>query len=101
MVHARASRSAFPTESYAAIGKGMMPVIIFIVAGDPVPAAPALHRYGKHTYAIGSNEQAARVSGINVEPPHGARLRDRGHARRGSPASCSRARPDRARPAWA
>ena len=23
--------------------------------------------YGKHTYAIGSNEEAARMSGINVE----------------------------------
>ena len=26
--------------------------------------------YGKHTYAIGSNEEAARMSGINVKRRH-------------------------------
>ena len=35
--------------------------------------------YGKHTYAIGSNEAAARMSGIKVEPPQGAGLHDRRH----------------------
>ena len=32
-----------------------------------LPHRAALHRYGKLTYAIGANVQAARVSGINVE----------------------------------
>ena len=33
--------------------------------------------YGKHTYAIGSNEEAARMSGINVQAPQGDGLYDR------------------------
>ena len=56
----------FPTESYAAIGKGMMPVVIFIVLAILFHLILRYTLYGKRSYAIGSNEAAARMSGINV-----------------------------------
>jgi inositol transport system permease protein len=58
---------SFPTESFAAIGKGMMPVLIFLAVAVIFQIALRYTKYGKHTYAIGSNAEAARVSGINVE----------------------------------
>ena len=58
---------SFPTESYAAIGKGMMPVIIFISLAILFHLLLKYTVYGKHTYAIGSNEAAARMSGIKVD----------------------------------
>ena len=58
---------SFPTESYAAIGKGMMPVIIFVCLAVLFQLILTFTRYGKHCYAIGSNEDAARMSGINVD----------------------------------
>lgn len=57
---------SFPTESYAAIGKGMMPVLIFIFLAILFHLILTQTKYGKHCYAIGSNEAAARMSGINV-----------------------------------
>ncbi|MCX7645304.1 MAG: ABC transporter permease [Rhodobacteraceae bacterium] len=57
---------SFPTESYAAIGKGMMPVVIFVCLAVLFHLILRYTLYGKHTYAIGSNEDAARMSGINV-----------------------------------
>ena len=57
---------SFPTDSYAAIGKGMMPVVIFVVLAVLFHLIMTYTRYGKHCYAIGSNESAARMSGINV-----------------------------------
>lgn len=57
---------SFPTESYATIGKGLMPVFIFVLLALIFHAIMAYTKYGKHCYAIGSNEQAARMSGINV-----------------------------------
>lgn len=57
---------SFPTESYAAIGSGMMPVYIFIFLAVLFHLVLRYTVYGKHTYAIGSNEAAARMSGINV-----------------------------------
>jgi inositol transport system permease protein len=57
---------SFPTESYAAIGKGMMPVAIFVALAVLFHCVMTYTRYGKHCYAVGSNEQAARMSGINV-----------------------------------
>jgi inositol transport system permease protein len=57
---------SFPTDSYAAIGKGMMPVFIFIVLAILFHLILKYTVYGKHTYAIGSNEDAARMSGIKV-----------------------------------
>ncbi|HRM74034.1 MAG TPA: ABC transporter permease [Paracoccus sp. (in: a-proteobacteria)] len=58
---------SFPTESYAALGQGMMPVVIFLIVAAIFHVAMKYTRYGKFTYAIGANAQAARVSGINVE----------------------------------
>jgi inositol transport system permease protein len=58
---------SFPTDSYAAIGAGMTPVLIFILVAVLFQVILRFTVYGKHTYAIGSNEQAARMSGIKVE----------------------------------
>jgi len=44
-----------------------MPVIIFIVVAFIMHVILAYTRYGRHTLAIGDNENAARTSGINVE----------------------------------
>ena len=57
---------SFPTESYAAIGSGMMPVYIFAFLAIMFHLILKYTVYGKHTYAIGSNEAAARMSGIKV-----------------------------------
>jgi inositol transport system permease protein len=58
---------SFPTETYTKIGSGMMPVVIFISIAILFHLVMKYTRYGKHAYAIGSNVEAARVSGINVE----------------------------------
>jgi inositol transport system permease protein len=58
---------SFPTESFAGIGKGLMPVMIFLALAVLFMLILRYTRYGKYCYAIGSNEEAARVSGINVE----------------------------------
>ncbi|WP_147111102.1 ABC transporter permease [Tateyamaria sp. syn59] len=58
---------SFPTESYALIGKGMMPVYLFFALAILFHFILKHTVYGKHTYAIGSNEDAARMSGINVQ----------------------------------
>lgn len=57
---------SFPTESFASIGKGMMPVLIFVALAVLFHCIMTYTKYGKHCYAIGSNEAAARMSGINV-----------------------------------
>lgn len=57
---------SFPTDSFAAIGKGMMPVAIFVALAILFHLVLRFTVYGKHTYAIGSNEDAARMSGIKV-----------------------------------
>lgn len=57
---------SFPTESFATIGKGIWPVVIFLIVALIFHIALRYTRYGKFTYAIGANPQAARVSGINV-----------------------------------
>jgi inositol transport system permease protein len=53
-------------EQYAAIGSWIWPVFIFLLVALLFHAALRYTRYGKFTYAIGSNSSAARVSGINV-----------------------------------
>jgi inositol transport system permease protein len=58
---------SFPTESYTLIGKGMVPVLIFIALAVLFHLILKYTIYGKHTYAIGSNEDAARMSGIKVD----------------------------------
>jgi len=54
------------SDDYAAIGTGIWPVVIFLVVAAIFHIALRYTRYGKFTYAIGANVQAARVSGINV-----------------------------------
>ncbi|KGJ06460.1 inositol transport system permease protein [Paracoccus halophilus] len=58
---------SFPTDSFASLGAGMAPVMIFLLVAVIFHVAMKYTRYGKFTYAIGANAQAARVSGINVE----------------------------------
>jgi inositol transport system permease protein len=58
---------SFPTESFADIGKGMNPVLIFIALAILFQLILTYTKYGKHCYAIGSNEEAARTVGIKVE----------------------------------
>lgn len=58
---------SFPTEEFAAIGSGMMPVVWFALLAVLLGLVMKFTVYGKHTYAIGSNEDAARMSGINVK----------------------------------
>ncbi len=57
---------SFPTESYTWIGSGMMPVVWFALLALLFHLILKFTVYGKHTYAIGSNEDAARMSGIKV-----------------------------------
>ena len=61
---------SFPTEPFGAIGNGMSgwsPVVIFIGLAILFHFILKYTVYGKHTYAIGSNEDAARMSGIKVD----------------------------------
>lgn len=60
---------SFPTEDFTVIGNGFggwMPVVIFISLAILFYLILKYTVYGKHTYAIGSNEDAARMSGIKV-----------------------------------
>ena len=58
---------SFPTEEYKFLGSGMMPVVWFLALAVVFHVIMKYTVYGKHTYAIGSNEDAARMSGINVK----------------------------------
>lgn len=58
---------SFPTESYNAIGTGMRPVFVFVGLAILFHLIMTYTKYGKHSYAIGSNEAATRMSGINVD----------------------------------
>src|SRR5437868_14599209 len=53
------------TDAYAAIGSGVVPVVIFLAAALIFHIALRYTRYGKVTYAIGAHPQAARVSGVH------------------------------------
>lgn len=55
------------SEDFIFIGTGIAPVVVFLVVAIIFHVALRYTRYGKFTYAIGANVQAARVSGINVE----------------------------------
>ncbi len=55
------------TPEFNFIGSGIWPVIIFLGVAAIFHIALRYTRYGKFTYAIGANPQAARVSGINIE----------------------------------
>ncbi len=54
------------SDAYADIGSGVVPVMIFLATALIFHIALRYTRYGKFTYAIGSNPLAARVSGIDV-----------------------------------
>ncbi len=59
------------TDDYNFIGQGdiygvPVPIIILIVAAIITHVLYSQTKFGKYIYAIGGNEQAARVSGINV-----------------------------------
>lgn len=54
------------TDSYAAIGSGAVPVAIFLATALVFHVALRHTRYGKYTYAIGANREAARICGIRV-----------------------------------
>ncbi|WP_342048256.1 ABC transporter permease [Bacillus sp. OTU530] len=60
------------SESFMFIGKGTIagipfPILIFIVMGIISHIMLSQMRFGKYTYAIGGNEQAARICGIPVD----------------------------------
>ncbi|MDB5531183.1 MAG: transporter [Devosia sp.] len=55
------------TPEFNFIGSGIWPVIIFLGVAAIFHIGLRYTRYGKFTYAIGANPQAARVSGINIE----------------------------------
>ena len=55
------------SDEFIFIGTGIAPVVVFLVVAIIFHIALRYTRYGKFTYAIGANVQAARVSGINVE----------------------------------
>lgn len=52
--------------NYNMFGRGLMPIVIFIVVAVATHILLNHTRFGRHTYAIGGNEQSAKVSGINV-----------------------------------
>ncbi len=54
------------TDQFAWIGSGANPVVIFLVTAAIFHVVLRYTRFGKFTYAIGANRQAAVVSGINV-----------------------------------
>ena len=73
---------SFPTETYATVSNGDLlgtvtfgllhwdgqnPAVVFVTLAVLFQVIMIYTLYGKHTYAIGSNEAAARMSGINVD----------------------------------
>jgi inositol transport system permease protein len=73
---------SFPTQSYANLAngdilgtltfgllhwEGQNPAVLFVVLAVLFQVIMIYTLYGKHSYAIGSNEAAARMSGINVD----------------------------------
>ncbi|TVZ74341.1 LOW QUALITY PROTEIN: inositol transport system permease protein [Rhizobium mongolense USDA 1844] len=58
---------SFPTDSFAALGKGLAPIFVFLAVAAILHIVLRYTRYGKFTYAVGANPHAARVSGINVD----------------------------------
>jgi ribose transport system permease protein len=68
-------RQAVPTELITTVGIGRLfdqiPYLVLIAVVITILGGVALHltRFGRHTYAIGSNAEASRRAGINV-PRH-------------------------------
>ena len=57
---------SFFTDDFAVIGSGLSPVFIFLAVTLLFHILLRYTIYGRRTYAIGSNEEAARVAGIDV-----------------------------------
>jgi ribose transport system permease protein len=62
---------AIPTRQFTELGNGTwlgLPIPVWFLGGVVLVAAVVLHGtvHGKYIYALGSNEEAARLSGINV-----------------------------------
>jgi inositol transport system permease protein len=55
------------TDQFIFLGSGAVPVVVFLAIAMLFHVILRYTRYGKFTYAIGANVQAARVSGVNVE----------------------------------
>jgi inositol transport system permease protein len=55
------------SDGYTTIGSGALPIVIFLTTAVIFHVLLRHTRYGKYTYAIGANAQAARVSGVRVE----------------------------------
>ncbi|WP_372663659.1 ABC transporter permease [Cohnella sp.] len=60
------------TESFLFLGKGTVlgipfPIVIFILLGIISHLLLSKTKFGKYTYAIGGNEQAAKIAGVNVD----------------------------------
>lgn len=64
--YTRGQPVALLSDDYAKIGSGIYPVIVFLIVAAIFYVALKYTRYGKFTYAIGANPQAARVSGIDI-----------------------------------
>ena len=88
------------TESYTRIGEGAVPVFIFLATAILFHVLLRHTRYGKYTYAIGANAQAARVSGIHVGRHLMLSTRSPDCSRVSAGSSPRRAR-QAARPEWA
>ena len=52
------------------IGQGVTPIIILVLAAVVMWFVLNRTRFGRHVYAIGGNEMAAKVSGISVPKTH-------------------------------
>jgi len=57
---------SFFIEDFQVFGAGAMPIIIFLGVAALFHVLLRYTVYGRRTYAIGSNEDAARMAGINV-----------------------------------
>ena len=57
---------SFLNDDFIALGQGAWPVVIFLSVAALFHILMRYTKYGKHTYAIGSNEEAARAAGINI-----------------------------------
>lgn len=64
--YTRGQPVALLQDDFAAIGSGAWPVVVFLLVAAIFWVALRYTRYGKFTYAIGANPQAARVSGIDI-----------------------------------
>lgn len=58
---------SFPTQSFISIGTGLRPFLIFLAIATLFQLVLWYTKFGRYCFAVGSNEEAARISGIKVE----------------------------------